>query len=143
VAESFSFSRQGRSRRTFVIVIAIYAICIAAIVVLDAAWWLMSLISLLTIPALMDLWFDTKSGLELTQTELKWFSGRRQGSLKLSEIDTMRFDTRWDLSVRVTALLAGKSKVRLPYETLPPHRQLETEFQARNVKVTRHHFVVI
>lgn len=143
MAESYSFSRQGRTRRTAMIVIAIYVFCIAAIVLLDAAWWLMSLISLLTIPALSDLWFNPRSGLELTQTELHWFTGRRQGSLNFSEIDTMRFDTRWDLSVRVTVILTDKKKVRLPYETLPPHRKFEAELLLRDLKVTRHHFVVI
>ncbi len=143
MAINYSFSRQGRTRRTAVVVIAVYASCIAAIALLDAAWWLMSIISLLTIPALMDLWFNPKSGLELTQTELNWFTGRRKGSLKFAEIDTMRFDTRWDLSVRVTAILSDKKRVRLPYESLPPHRRFELELQAKDVRVNRHHFVVI
>ena len=139
----YSFSRQGRSFRTALILSAIYIVCIAAIILIDAAWWLMLLFSLLTIPALWDLWGNPKSGLVLTQTELSWFTGRRQGSLNFSEIDRMRFDTRWDFSVRVTAILNTQKRVRLPYETLPPHHQFEAELQERDITVIRHHFVVI
>ncbi|MFT4962106.1 MAG: hypothetical protein ACI92Z_003202, partial [Paracoccaceae bacterium] len=110
---------------------------------LAAAWWLMAIFMLLTIPAVLDLWRNPKSGLELTQTKLIWFTGRRQGSLNFSEIDRMRFDTRWDFSVRVTAILNTKKRLRLAYESLPPHHQFEAELQARGVTVVRHHFVVI
>jgi hypothetical protein len=139
----YSFARQGRSRRTAMIVVAVNAACVAMIVLLEAAWWLMALVSLLTIPAVLDLWFNPRSGLELNQTQLTWFTGRRKGQVHLSEIDVMRFDTRWDLSVRVTAKLRDKTKVRLPYEALPPHRLFETELQRRDITVERHHFVVI
>lgn len=139
----YSFSRQGRTWKTALIVAAIYGACISAIVLIDAAWWLMSVFSLMTIPALLDLWFNPKSGLDLTQTALNWSTGRRQGTLNFSEINSMRFDTRLDFSVRVTAILHNKKQVRLPYESLPPHGIFETELQARDVKVGRHHFVVI
>lgn len=139
----YSYCRQGRARRTAVIIAAVYGVCIAAIVFLDAAWWSMAMIALTTIPALLDLWFNPQSGLEISQTQLTWFTGRRRGTLSLDEIDRMRFDTRWDWSVRVTAILTNKKRIRLPYETLPPHRQLEAEFQRRNIQVVRHHFVVI
>ncbi|MFT4961829.1 MAG: hypothetical protein ACI92Z_002923, partial [Paracoccaceae bacterium] len=41
--DHYSFARQGRSRRTALILLAIYGACIAAIVLLAAAWWLMAI----------------------------------------------------------------------------------------------------
>jgi len=111
--------------------------------VLFRSWWLMATLALLTLPALWDLWRDPSTGLRLDDTRLEWHSGRRSGTLDLSEIDHMRFDTRWDFSVRVTAMLDNNKRVRLPYEALPPHRALEAAFSARGLRVERHHFSIM
>lgn len=141
--DTFVFSRQGRNNKTFVILGTIYSACIGAFVLLDATWWLMSGLSLLTIPALLDLWRNPVCGVRLSNTRLDWFSGQRKGTLALTEIVGMRFDTRLDFSVRVTAILMDKKRVRLPDETLPPHRQFETELQARGLTIERHHFRIL
>ncbi len=138
----FEFSRHARTPRTVAIVIAIYMVLVAAVVLVDAAWWLMAGLAVLTIPALFDLWRDPSTGIRLGPNSLDWHSGRRSGSLGLSEIDHMRFDTRYDFSVRVTAVLKNEKKVRLPYEALPPHRAFETEFTVRGIRVERHHFTI-
>ena len=139
----FRFSRQGRTQRTVGILPLIYGSLISAVALLDAAWWLMAGLFFLTIPAILDLWRNPESGLSLTPTTLDWFTGRHKGTLEFHEIDHMRFDTRWDFSVRVTAMLPNKKRVRLPYQCLPPHRQFEAELQGRGINVKRHHFVVI
>lgn len=136
------FNRHGRTLRTGAVLIAIYGVLLAAIIVVDAAWWLMAALALLTLPALWDMWRDPSAGVRLGETRLDWHTGRRSGTLELHEIDHMRFDTRWDFSVRVTAVLAGDKRIRLPYEALPPHRAFEAEFVARGVRVERHHFTI-
>ena len=60
--------------------------------------------------------------------------------LALAEIDHMRFDTRWDFAVRVSAVLHTEKRVHLPFECLPPHRDLEDAFTNRGVAVKRTHF---
>ena len=59
------------------------------------------------------------------------------------EIDHMRFDTRLDFSVRVSAVLADRRKVRLPYEALPQHKRLEAACHAHGLRVERHHFSLL
>ena len=140
---AYSFSRRGRTPRLLGILICIYAALLAAIILFDAAWWLMALFALPTLPALHDLYADPESGLRLDDRTLSWCSGRRHAELALDEIDHMRLDTRWDFSVRATAVLTSGKKIRLPYESLPPHRVLETELQARGVRVERHHFSLL
>lgn len=136
------FHRHGRSAGTATILAAVWAAMLAAIRWLDAAWWLMALLALPTLPALWDLIANPSAGLRLTDARLHWHSGRRQGDLALGEIDRMRLDTRWDLSVRVTAVLTSGRSVRLPHESLPPHRALEQALTDRGVRVERHHFTV-
>ena len=138
----FAFSRQGRSRRVIVVLICVYAVLLWAVIMIDAAWWLMALFALLTIPAVFDIWRNPSAGLKLGQDRLDWHTGKRTGALDFGEIEYMRFDTRWDFSVRVTAMLVGNKRVRLPYEVLPPHRDLETALNARDIRVERHHFTV-
>jgi len=138
----FSFTRQGRAPRTVAILIGVYTLLLAAVLLVEAAWWLMAILALPTLPALWDLYADPSAGVRLGDRRLDWHSGRRTGTLDLSEIDVMRFDTRWDFSVRVTAMLKDGKRVRLPYDTLPPHREFEAALTARDVKVVRHHFVI-
>lgn len=132
----------GRNRRTLVTVICIYFVLLAAIITVDAAWWLMVIIALFTMPALWDLYSNRSAGVSVSDTTLKWFSGNRSAELDLGEIDHMRFDTRLDFSVRVSAVLEAKRRVRLPYDALPPHREFEEAFKSRGLRTERHHFTL-
>lgn len=140
--EVFRFSRQGRSNRAAVALGCVYAVLALGILRFDAAWWIVALVALFTLPAAWDFWRNPSAGLELDTQRLSWHTGNRKGQLDLAEIDHMRFDTRWDLSVRVAAVLPNKKRVRLPYESLPKPRVLEQEFQARDITVKRHHFTI-
>lgn len=139
----YAHTNYGRNRRTLMTVALIYVALIAAIVLVDAAWWLMATLAMFTLPALWDLYANRSAGVTLTDTDLHWFSGQRQADIKLSEIDHMRFDTRLDFSVRVSAVLLGKRRIRLPYDALPPNLEFEAAFKTRCVKTERHHFSLL
>jgi len=140
--EPLVFARQGRSPRVAVLLMGIYAVLVAAIVLIEAAWWLMAALAVPTLPALWGLFANPSAGMRLSADQLAWHSGQRHGDLRLNEIDHMRFDTRWDFSVRVTVILKTGKRLRLPDESLPPHRPLEAAFAAQGVRVVRHHFRV-
>jgi len=140
MAKEFEFTRHGRSPRTVAILIVIYGLLLSAVCLIDAAWWIMFGLALLTLPALWDLYRNPSAGVRLNDDRLNWHSGRRIGELELIEIDHMRFDTRWDFSVRVSAVLNAKKRVHLPFETVPPHREFEAALQARGIEVKRNHF---
>ncbi|MEX0305995.1 MAG: hypothetical protein AB3N12_01295 [Ruegeria sp.] len=138
----YGFIRQNRSQRTVLILICIYAFLIGLMILFDAVWWLVALLALTTLPALWDVIKDTSAGMELTDDTLCWHTGQRQGELKLSEVDRFRFDTRWDFSVRVSAVLKSDKRVRLPDESLPPHKLFEDVLKQAGFAVERHHFGV-
>ncbi|MEX0320423.1 MAG: hypothetical protein AB3N21_20915 [Ruegeria sp.] len=142
MTEPFRFTRHNRAPRTVAILILVYAALIAAIILFDAAWWLMALLALPTLPALWDLYADTSAGLSVEDGELRWFTGSRSGAVRLEEIEYMRFDTRWDFSVRVSACLHSGKRIRLPDEALPPHRAFEQTLTDLGLRVVRHHFRV-
>ncbi|WP_037307958.1 hypothetical protein [Ruegeria halocynthiae] len=136
----FTFTRQNRSPRAVAILICVYAALIALVVLFDAAWWLAGLLSLSTLPALWDIARDTQAGLHLDQDKLSWFTGHRTAEIALSDIDHVRFDTRWDFSVRVSLVLASGRRIRLPDESAPPHMEFEPILQQAGMRVERHHF---
>ncbi len=138
----FAFSRQNRTQRAVLTLICVYALLIGLVILLNAAWWLMALLALPTLPALADVLKDTSAGMELTDKALRWHTGKRQGEIELSDIDRFRFDTRWDFSVRVSAVLKSDKRLRLPDESLPPHKQFEEILNQAGFAVERHHFRV-
>ncbi|MGJ5618576.1 hypothetical protein [Sulfitobacter sp. MF3-043] len=139
----FVFDQQARSRKTLLIVVSIWVALVAAWIWLDAALWIVAFLAAFTLPAVSDLIRNPLSGLTLNNQTLSWFSGRRNGTLELSEIDHIRLDTRLDFSVRVTAVLTTGRKIRLPFESTPPHQAFQDALETRGVKTQRHHFQLL
>ena len=138
----YRFQRQGRSWRVALVVLLVLALLVAGTVLIDATPWITVPIALMTLPAFWDLATNPSAGLALDSDLLVWHSARRRAEARLDEIEYVRFDTRWDLSVRATLYLKTDKRVRLPQECLPPHKTLERELLARDMPVKRHHFVV-
>ncbi|MCG7519157.1 hypothetical protein [Ruegeria sp. Ofav3-42] len=136
----FTFTRQNRAPRTVGVLICVYAALLALVILFDAAWWLVGLLSLATLPALWDIAQNTSAGLSLDPDKLRWFTGTRDAEVDCSDIDYIRFDTRWDFSVRVSLVLVSGKRIRLPDESTPHHREFEQVLQQAGFRVERHHF---
>ena len=138
----YRFTRHGRSCRAILALAVVYGVLGLLLIVFDAAPWLIGAVALFTLPALWDLWRNPAAGIVLSDENLEWFTGRLDGNVPLAEIDRIRMDTRWDLSVRVTILTRDGKSLRLPPEALPPHRRMAAELTLRNLHIERHHFTV-
>ena len=139
----FRFTRHNRTPRTILILICVYAALVALLVLLDAAWWLVGLLGLTTLPALWDVAHGTRAGVSVDQNGVQWFSGKREAEVPMADLDFIRFDTRWDLSVRTSLVLKSGKRIRLPDEATPPHREFETALQQAGLRVERHHFNIM
>jgi hypothetical protein len=142
-AEAFRFRRAGRNRATLWSAAAVWAVLAAAVIIVDASPMLMGLVGVLTLPAIWELATNPSAGLDLTQTDLHWFTGRRSGTLARGEIAQVRLDTRLDFSVRATVVLTTGRKIRLPYECTPPHKAFEAALNNLGIRTERHHFSLI
>ncbi|MBM1632456.1 hypothetical protein JQV27_06410 [Sulfitobacter mediterraneus] len=138
--DGLHFRRSARNRSTLITLAVIWLVLLAALLMLEAAWWIIAFLGAFTLPALWDLVRDTQSGLDLSETDLRWFTGRRSAEIALEDIDHMRLDTRLDFSVRATAVLKTGRKIRLPFECTPPHQDFEDALTAQGLKVRRTHF---
>ncbi|MCX7559378.1 hypothetical protein OS190_07325 [Sulfitobacter sp. F26204] len=136
----FTFAHSGRNRRTAMVVAAIWFAVLAAGLFWEMSALMMAFLLAFTLPALWDLMRDPASGLTLTNNTLHWYSGKRQVSVALEEVAMIRLDTRLDLSVKVTLILNTGTKLRLPFESTPPHQPFEEALIQRGLKTERHHF---
>lgn len=139
-AADYSFSRRGRSPVAMLAAGGWLAALLVLWLVLDAALWLVALLALPVLPALWDLIRNPLAGINISQNRIEWFSGGLSGEAELSEIERVRFDTRWDFSVRATLILRSGKRIRLPQEATPPHTEADAEFQKRGLPTERHHF---
>ncbi|WP_167681281.1 hypothetical protein [Parasedimentitalea denitrificans] len=140
MTETYQFSRSSRTPQMVVTLGMLYTVLILLFFSLDAAWWIVSILALPTIPAVWDCWRNTHSGLTLNSDQIEWYSGRRTDNLPLEQIDRASFNTRFDFSVRITLILKNGRKLYLPSQVIPPRRQLEPELQERGIPTKRYHF---
>ena len=136
----YAYERAGRTYGAALVVAAIWAALLAAWIWLEAAAWIIIPLALFTIPAVIDLLRNPASGLQLTTSTLSWHSGRCHAEVQLSEIEHVRLDTRLDFSVRASVVLHTGRRIRLPFESTPPHQPLEDALLAQDIKVLRFHF---
>lgn len=139
----YIFENRGRSRRAVVALVLIYAVLLALVTFIDMSLWIAGALALTTLPAAYELVTDPRSGLTLDENGLAWFTARTRDSLPLALLDKARFDTRLDLSVRMTLILRDGRRIRLPHAATPPHRSFEAALTARGIAVERHHFSLI
>jgi len=139
----YHFRRTGRNPRTIIGVITVFGCLIAGHMILDVSRWILITLSIVTIPALWDIISNRQSGLSIAGNRLQWWSGTRHCEIDCTDIDHMRFDTRFDFSIRVSAVTCHNQSIRLPYDALPNHSLLEKACHEHGLRTERHHFTVL
>ncbi|WP_298857429.1 hypothetical protein [uncultured Sulfitobacter sp.] len=139
----YTYISQGRRPATVITVLVIWAALITALVLLEAEPLILAVIGAFTLPALYDLVRNPHSTLTLDETHLRWTSGRQDAEIALSEIDHLRFDTRLDMSVRLTVVRPSGVKVRVPFPATPPHATFEPLARSAGLTTRRYHFSLI
>lgn len=136
----YTYTAQGRRPATAVSVALVWAAIGVAHIWLDAALPVSLTLAAFTLPALYDLVANPRSTITLDAHHLRWHSGRQQVQIALREIDHLRFDTRLDMSVRLSVLRPSGATIRVPYPATPPHMIFEALAQQAGLKTRRHHF---
>lgn len=133
---------RGRNPRTIAALLTAVLV-LAGLYSVGTLPWILIALGVFAIPALTDVLLNPKGRFELTATDIGWKNSGQTAHLPLSRIAEARFDTRWDFSVRVTLKLVDQSKLRIPQDVMPPHKNLEDALKERKIKTERHHFRVI
>lgn len=137
MADPFIFTRRARRPSAFIMTgIALIFLCVLIFGV-QAHPVVVAAFAALISPALWDVFRNTETRLELDETEIRWQSGRRKGTIPLGEIDRVKLRTTLDFSQRATVQTKSGRKLRLPPECLPPGRTLDSLFEARGIPASR------
>ena len=139
----YTYTNQGRRPATILTVLGIWSALIAAYTLLEADPLILAVIGAFTLPALYDLARNPQSILTLDETHLRWTSGRQDAQIALSEIDHLRFDTRLDMSVRLSVVRPSGVKIRVPFPATPPHTTFEPRARSAGLTTRRYHFSLI
>lgn len=138
----YTFENRGRSRRAGLALVLVWGSLALGLVLIELSPLIAGAIALFTLPAAWEFLSDPRATLALTDTRLSWQSTRISGDMPLSSILKARFDTRLDLSHRMTFLLKDGRKLRLPHACAPQHLAFEDALKARGIAVERHHFAL-
>jgi hypothetical protein len=139
--DSYTYESQGRTPKSIAALIAMGLILIG-LDYIGTVWWIIVLVALITLPAAIDVFINATARLELNDKHLFWKNRSQEVTIPLHEIEKTRFDGRMDMSVRVSIVLKDGRKLRLPYDAMPPHKDLEAALQAQDVRTERHAFTV-
>lgn len=137
---SFHHENPGRQTRNILILAAVWAALAFVWLGLNATLWIVLPIFLTTLPAIHDLVVNRSAGMEITDQDVRWWSGSRQGHCALSDIEKVRLDTRFDLSLRVSLCHPNGKRTRLPYESVPKIDIAQDAFAAAGLATERHPF---
>lgn len=139
---SYRYESQGRTPKSIAALVGMLLV-IAGLEFIGTVWWIVTLVALISLPAALDVLLNVRSSLDLDDERLFWKNRSQEVTIPLFEIEKVRFDGRMDLSTRVTIVLRDGRKLRLPYDALPPHKELESELQSRDVRTERNAFTVL
>jgi hypothetical protein len=138
--EAYVYQRRARSLKLALVLVVCWLVLALLWAVWDASGWIVAILGAATLPGLFDLIRNPAAGFSVDAQTLRWHSGARGGEVAVDRVDHIRLDTRLDLSVRTTIVLDSGRKLRLPFEAMPPHRELEKVLQDRGIRTERHHF---
>ncbi|MGR3814657.1 MAG: hypothetical protein ACU0AU_11220 [Cognatishimia activa] len=137
----YSYESQGRTPKSIAALVAMVFILIG-LDYIGTVWWIIVIVAMITLPAAIDVFVNATARLDLDDSQLFWKNRSQEVTIPLHEIEKIRFDGRMDMSVRVSVVLKDGRKLRMPYDAMPPHKELEAALQARDVRTERHAFTV-
>ncbi|KEJ89380.1 hypothetical protein DSW25_10235 [Sulfitobacter donghicola DSW-25 = KCTC 12864 = JCM 14565] len=123
--------------------VLIWVALFAAYFLLDASAVVLAILGAFTLPAAFELAANPTATFSLDDNTIRWETGRQEASIALSEVDHLRFDTRLDMSVRLTVVRPSGVKIRVPVQATPPHAILEPLAKDAGVQTQRHHFSLL
>jgi hypothetical protein len=139
----YAYHNRGRRRATGITLAVVWMLLGAAYIWLDAAPLVVLVFAAFTLPALYDLLADPHATFSMDAHHLSWQTPRQDAEIALSEIDHLRFDTRLDMSVRLTVVRPSGIKIRVPFPATPPHAAFEAIALEAGLKTQRHHFSLL
>ena len=141
MSDEFSFSRSGRKLTTIVYtafaVIALFVLIFG----LDAHPLIIAFFAVVVSPAVWDVIANNRAEFHISDESIRWQVGKRANDARLDEIDRVKARTAFDFSQRVSIRMRDGTRRAIPPPCIPPGRVLDSELEARGVRVERIIFI--
>ena len=139
--DDFVFSRSGRQLSA--VAYTIIAVTGLAVLIfgLNAHPLISAFFAVILLPAVWDVLANNRAEMKISKDRIQWRVGQRENDAKLDEIERVMARTGLDFSQRVSIRMRDGSRRSIPPACIPPGRVLDTELEARGVKVERTMFL--
>ena len=113
------YENSARSFKSFILLICYYSLILTLKYLITAHNFVLIFLVLIVLPLAFDIGRNKKSGIKISNKEITWFSGKFKGQIYLSDIASVEFKKRLDLSYRIRLVDQNNNKIVLPAEALP------------------------
>ena len=94
------YENSTRSFKSFILLICYFGLILTLKYLIAAHNFVIIFLVLIVLPLAFDIGRNKKSGIKISNKEITWFSGKFKGQIYLSDISSVEFKKRLDLSYR-------------------------------------------
>ena len=129
------YENSARSFKSLILLICYFGLIVTLKFLIAAHNFVIIFLVLLVLPLAFDIGRNKKSGVKISNKEITWFSGKFAGQIYLSDISSVEFKRRLDLSYRVKLLDQNNNKIVLPEAALPKMTIFKETLQLYSIEV--------
>ena len=129
------YENSARSFKSLILLICYFGLILTLKFLIAAHNFVIIFLVLLVLPLAFDIGRNKKSGVKISNKEITWFSGKFAGQIYLSDISSVEFKRRLDLSYRVKLLDQNNNKIVLPEAALPKMTIFKETLQLYSIEV--------
>ena len=129
------YENSARSPQSLMLLICYFSLILTLKYLIAAHNFVIIFLVLIISPLAFDIGRNKKSGIKISNKEITWFSGKFTGQIYLSDISSVEFKKRLDLSYRIRLVDQNNNKIVLPAEALPRMSILKETLRLCGIKV--------
>ena len=129
------YENSARSFKSFTLLVCYISLILTLKYLIAAHNFVIIFLVLIILPLAFDIGRNKKSGFKISNKEITWFSGKFTGQIYLSDISSVEFKKRLDLSYRTRLIDQNNNKIVLPAEALPRINIFKETLKLYGIKV--------
>ena len=134
------YENSARSFKSLIILFCYFSFILILNYLIAAHIFVIIFLFLIVLPLAFDIGRNKKSGIKISNTEITWFSGNFKGQIYLSDISSVEFKNKLDLSYQIRLVDQNNNTILLPAEALPRINVLEKALKLYGVRVVNKKF---
>ena len=134
------YKNSARSLKSLILLICYFSLILTLKYLIAAHNLVIIFLVLIVLPLAFDVGRNKKSGIKISNKEITWFAGKFKGQIYLSDISSVEFKKRLDLSYRIRLVDQNNNKTVLPAEALPRINIFKETLKLHGIKVVDRKF---